>query len=120
MSDQGFREVHLSGKQVVFLFMACAVALIGTFLLGVSVGRHVEPEAAAPQAAATPTEAAVDPNPNAPLPPPTKPAQGTLIYPGQLQEKPAGSPAATTPAPPPEPSMPAADSQNAPPPLPTA
>jgi len=109
MSDQGFREVHLSGKQVVFLFMACAVALIGTFLLGVSVGRHVEPEPAAQQAASNPTEAAVDPNPNAPLPPKTEPKPGLLDYP-KLQDKPAGAaPSSTTPVPTPEPSTPPAD-----------
>jgi cell division septation protein DedD len=68
MSDQGFREVQLSGKQVVFLFMALAVALIGTFLLGVSVGRHVEPEAVTSQATPTPT-----PTPEKPTPTPEKP-----------------------------------------------
>ena len=41
MSDSGFREIQLSGKQVVFLFMAGVVVAVGVFLLGVSVGRGV-------------------------------------------------------------------------------
>ena len=39
MSDQGFREIQLSGKQLVFLFMATVVVAVTVFLLGVSVGR---------------------------------------------------------------------------------
>ena len=39
MSDQGFHEVQLSGKQLVFLFMSAIVLLVVTFLLGVDVGR---------------------------------------------------------------------------------
>lgn len=41
MSDQGFREIQLSGKQLIALFMAAAVVLIATFLSGVLVGRGV-------------------------------------------------------------------------------
>jgi len=106
MSDQGFREVQLSGKQVVFLFMALAVALIGTFLLGVSVGRHVEPEAVTTQA--TPTATPVtDLNPSAPMPPATTPAPGDLQYPKTLRgtdpSRPSPSASASpTPTPAPE------------------
>lgn len=39
MSDQGFQEVQLSGKQLVFLFMSAVVLLVVVFLLGVNVGR---------------------------------------------------------------------------------
>jgi cell division septation protein DedD len=41
MSESNFREIQLNTKQVVFLFMACVVALLGVFLLGVQVGHGV-------------------------------------------------------------------------------
>ncbi len=41
MSDEGFHEIQLSGKQLVFLFMSGAVLLVVAFLLGVDVGRGV-------------------------------------------------------------------------------
>ena len=41
MTDQTFREIQLSGKQLVFAFMASVVVLVAAFLLGVSVGRGV-------------------------------------------------------------------------------
>ena len=41
MSDQGFHEVQLSGKQLVFLFMSAVVVMVVVFLLGVNVGRGV-------------------------------------------------------------------------------
>lgn len=37
--DEGFHEIHLSGKQLVFLFMATTVVAVVIFLLGVQVGR---------------------------------------------------------------------------------
>lgn len=44
--DDGFREIQLSGKQLVFLFMAVTVVLVVTFLTGVLVGRGVRAERA--------------------------------------------------------------------------
>lgn len=41
MSDEGFREIQLNGKQLVFMFMAVTVVLVVTFLFGVLVGRGV-------------------------------------------------------------------------------
>lgn len=41
MSDEGFREIQLNGKQLIFLFMAVTVVLVVTFLFGVLVGRGV-------------------------------------------------------------------------------
>lgn len=93
MSDQGFREVQLSGKQVVFLFMALAVVLVGTFLLGVSVGRRVEPETV--NAQATPTATSAPPDPAAPMPPPTATAPGDFRYKETLR----GQPVPPTPTP---------------------
>ena len=39
MSDDGFHEISLNGKTLVFIFMATTVLLVVTFLLGVLVGR---------------------------------------------------------------------------------
>jgi DedD protein len=40
-ADDGFHEIHLSGKQLVFLFMATTVVAVVVFLCGVLVGRGV-------------------------------------------------------------------------------
>lgn len=44
LGDDGFHEIHLSGKQLVFLFMATTVVSIVIFLCGVQVGRGVPAE----------------------------------------------------------------------------
>ena len=41
MSDEGFHEIQLNGKQLVFLFMAATVVSVVIFLCGVMVGRGV-------------------------------------------------------------------------------
>ena len=80
--DDGFHEIQLNGKQLVFLFMAATVVSVVIFLCGVLVGRGVraergiDAEAAglstagpAPQQAAspaTPTPAGSDPTAAAP------------------------------------------------------
>jgi cell division septation protein DedD len=46
MADDGFQEIQLTGKQVVFLFMATTVIAAGIFLSGVLVGRGVRAERA--------------------------------------------------------------------------
>jgi cell division septation protein DedD len=63
MADESFREIQLSGKQLIALFMAAAVVLIGTFLSGVLVGRGVRSQQEPPIAAdaAQAPGAAVDP-----------------------------------------------------------
>ncbi len=43
--DDGFHEIQLNGKQLVFLFMAGTVVAVVIFLLGVFVGRGVRAEA---------------------------------------------------------------------------
>jgi cell division septation protein DedD len=40
-ADDGFHEIQLSGKQLVFLFMATTVVSVVIFLCGVLVGRNV-------------------------------------------------------------------------------
>jgi cell division septation protein DedD len=42
--DEGFHEIQLNGKQLVFLFMAGTVVAVVIFLLGVFVGRGVRAE----------------------------------------------------------------------------
>ena len=42
MRDEGFHEIQLNGKQLVFLFMAATVVSVVIFLCGVMVGRGVQ------------------------------------------------------------------------------
>jgi hypothetical protein len=39
--EDSFREIQLSGKALVFLFMAVTVIAVGIFLMGLLVGRGV-------------------------------------------------------------------------------
>jgi cell division septation protein DedD len=41
LADEGFHEIQLSGKQLVFLFMATTIVAVVIFLCGVQVGRGV-------------------------------------------------------------------------------
>ena len=41
-ADDGFHEIQLSGKQLVFLFMATTILAVAIFLCGVQVGRNVK------------------------------------------------------------------------------
>ena len=43
-TDDGFHEIQLNGKQLVFLFMAATVVSVVIFLCGVLVGRGVRTE----------------------------------------------------------------------------
>jgi cell division septation protein DedD len=51
--DDGFHEIQLNGKQLVFLFMAATVVSVVIFLCGVLVGRGVRAERGAAEAAIT-------------------------------------------------------------------
>jgi cell division septation protein DedD len=97
MADESFREIQLSGKQLIALFMAAAVVLIATFLSGVLVGRGVrsqqEPAISAdaaqapggavdPTASTTPPKPALQAEPQAQAAPPSTP-------PPQADEDPA-------------------------------
>ena len=114
MSDQGVREIQLSGKQLVFLFMAAVVFTVVVFMLGISVGRGVRDTTSGTVMASGPAGAKVE------VPPPTKPAPGDLTYdtalqapkPGDAGKPPAPNPAAT---PPPLPPPPAAETKTPPP-----
>ena len=45
-AEDGFHEIQLSGKQLVFLFMATTIVSIVIFLCGVLVGRGARVDAA--------------------------------------------------------------------------
>ena len=59
MSDEGFHEIELKGKQLVFLFMAATVVAVVIFLCGVMVGRGVAIRAGS--ATDAPEQASLDP-----------------------------------------------------------
>ena len=111
MSDEGFHEFQLNGKQLVFLFMTATVVAVVIFLCGVMVGRGVpvraasaidvpgranlDPTAAVQEPPAVPTAAGADNEPVA--------AQETLTYPGLLKDS---DPPEDTLRPPVEPTSP--------------
>ena len=74
MSDEGFHEIQLNGKQLVFLFMFATVVLVGTFLCGVMVGRGVRAERGDQSAQTTDAPAATTPPPTSATTPPSAPA----------------------------------------------
>ncbi len=84
MPDEGFHEIQLNGKQLVFLFMAATVVSVVIFLCGVLVGRGVRTTER--------TDAAVTASGVAP-------DAGT---PGATAATPAAPPSETPPAPPDE------------------
>jgi cell division septation protein DedD len=67
--DDGFREIQLNGKQLVFLFMAATVVSVAIFLCGVLVGRGAphglpfDASAASAVAETTPQQPTVPPAP---------------------------------------------------------
>ena len=83
-TDDGFHEIQLNGKQLVFLFMAATVVSVVIFLCGVLVGRGVRAERSsaaeaadlsnvaepAPQAAAAPAALPPGSDPTAAAAPP--------------------------------------------------
>lgn len=96
IQDDGFHEIQLNGKQLVFLFMAVTVASVVIFLCGVLVGRGVRAErggvveapgvspAVTPEVARSqPAPAPAGSDPRAAAPPPA----GDLSYPERLAEK---------------------------------
>jgi len=70
--DEGFHEIQLSGKQLVFWAMAIVVIGVVVFLLGVQVGRGVLAQRGLPDAQTA--ASALD---NEPPPPPASASQGS-------------------------------------------
>jgi cell division septation protein DedD len=95
MSEEGFHEIQLNGKQLVFLFMAATVVSVVIFLCGVMVGRGVRVQqgvlAAAADVVTDPTAPApIDVPPAPTTTPPTDGAplttQETLTYTSRLED----------------------------------
>lgn len=118
IQDEGFHEIQLNGKQLVFLFMAATVVSVVIFLCGVLVGRGVRAERAitVESSAANVAAETAPPPASTPAPPPeadpTKaaapaPTAEELSAFGKLEKQPdAASPktaAAAPAAPPPAP-----------------
>jgi DedD protein len=84
-SDDGFHEIQLSGKQLVFLFMATTVVSVVIFLCGVLVGRGVRadrpsaPDEAAAAATPAPADTVVDTTAVPSAEPPNPPAEGPAL-----------------------------------------
>ena len=121
-TDDAFHEIQLSGKQLVFLFMATTVVSVVIFLLGVVVGRSVRAEDIAVDPAVS---AAADPAPQtqtgpaaAPGETPAAPAEPSLSYHQRLESEKSPAedlkPRAQTPAP-----APARAAEPEPPPVPS-
>ena len=81
-ADDDVREIQLSGKQLVFLFMAVTVVSVVIFLCGVLVGRGVQPlrSTAVEVQAAPAVETA--PDPTAPIDQPVAPANEPTLATG--------------------------------------
>jgi cell division septation protein DedD len=132
-TDDGFHEIQLSGKQLVFLFMTGTVVTVLIFLLGVQVGRNARIENATvvdgadtlaagspPPAAATPSQAVAAGGPPAAEPPaPATEPDDELSYAKRLQADSAPAEKLKAPSPPSEASAPKA-APPAPPPSPTS
>jgi cell division septation protein DedD len=120
LADDGFHEIQLSGKQLVFAFMLATTVAVAIFLCGVLVGRGVRSDraieggdtvasASPPPAAATPSQPAAAGGPPAAEPPaPAPEPDDELSYAKRLQgdqsasaEKLKPAPAKSEPAPPP-------------------
>lgn len=126
-SEDGFHEIQLSGKQLVFLFMSTTVVLVVTFLCGVMVGRNVRTdrgaEAPVETAAALPSDEenglppAVAGEPSAaPLQLDELQAQKRLTTPNPSEEpKPKEQPPAVVQQPPPAPEVKTPPAQEKPP-----
>jgi cell division septation protein DedD len=99
-TDDGFHEIQLNGKQLVFLFMAATVVSVVIFLCGVLVGRGVRAERIDVESAELGTIAEPAPQSSAVATPPpgsdptaaaAPPAPEELSYPGILDESKPGA-----------------------------
>lgn len=122
--DDGFHEIQLSGKQLVFLFMATTVVSIVIFLCGVLVGRGTPLGAAGSVVASAEAPTSLDPQldetPAAPQSNTPTAVEG-LTYPERLQNETLPAERVTpAPAAPVTPPAEAAAPATAPPPPPPA
>lgn len=114
-AEEGFHEIHLSGKQLVFAFMTATIVLVFIFLLGVHVGRKA-PEGRggepAGMLAAAPVAGEAEAGSQAADPPTPPDVVDDLTYHRRLQGEDPGEPpkrtAETSPAAAPPPVAPPA------------
>ena len=122
-TEDAFHEIHLSGKQLVFLFMATTVVSVVIFLCGVLVGRGVRAQQAsdpltdptpAASASSAPAQATPETGPQATEPPAPPAEADELSYKKRLEGeapaeslKPSSAPPARTAATTPPPAEPA-------------
>ncbi|HEX3645541.1 MAG TPA: SPOR domain-containing protein [Vicinamibacterales bacterium] len=76
IQDEGFHEIQLNGKQLVFLFMAATVVSVVIFLCGVLVGRGVRSQLAGSDSTVA-TNEETTPTPTQPATPAPAPAPGS-------------------------------------------
>jgi hypothetical protein len=76
IQDEGFHEIQLNGKQLVFLFMAATVVSVVIFLCGVLVGRGVRSQLGG-GADLAPANTVAETTPTQPVPPVPAPAAGS-------------------------------------------
>ena len=76
IQDEGFHEIQLNGKQLVFLFMAATVVSVVIFLCGVLVGRGVRSQLGSPPDG-TPVSNVAETTPTVPATPAPAPAAGS-------------------------------------------
>ena len=115
-TDDGFHEIQLSGKQLVFLFMFATSLAVAIFLCGVQVGRNVRSDrvsvtdatetlassSVTPPPASAPTQPVASSGPPAAEPPaPAAEPDDELSYAKRLQAESAPAEKLKTPADPP-------------------
>jgi len=76
IQDEGFHEIQLNGKQLVFLFMAATVVSVVIFLCGVLVGRGVRAQIGG-AGDPTPINSVAETTPTQPAVPAPAPAAGS-------------------------------------------
>jgi DedD protein len=91
-ADEGFHEIQLSGKQLVFLFIVTTTVIVVVFLCGVKVGRGVravqgdEPDQVVAAASPAPSQPVAEAGPPAAEPPaPAAETPEELSYHKRLQ-----------------------------------
>ena len=103
MTEPRTREIQLTAKQLVFIFMSTLLVAVVVFLLGVWVGRGIGAEQSGPISQAGAVGTLVELDKDKDKKPADAKANEKYDYPKTLQGPAAGSGAAQSPTPPPAP-----------------